>query len=319
MSHTHSRGGALMVCCSLVTYLTREPPSDPIGDFISLLYCALLRNLPESHVTHIRRRGTISNQNACPPYTLSSPPPVTTSLPPPPLAQGGEYSEFAGHDISRRVAGGLSKAGGDRHSDATLLLDDLSLEGLDRFEQMTLRGWEDTFKARGYATVGRVVDPPAPRMFSRAELRAFDGRPAAHFPSAAVNRSETGDREGNKQAASGRGHLSSGRGVGGESGLSGGGDEDGVDKKKGMEEGAEGDGGSLSAPQPMPMPMPSGYASRPIYMGVRDKVFDVSFGGSEFYLEGGPYECLAGRDASRGERGGYADTRLKLLFILCVA
>ena len=45
--------------------------------------------------------------------------------------------------------------------------------------------------------------------------------------------------------------------------------------------------------------MPPGYAAPPIYLGVKDKVFDVSFGGSEFYLKGGAYECLAGRDASR--------------------
>lgn len=45
--------------------------------------------------------------------------------------------------------------------------------------------------------------------------------------------------------------------------------------------------------------MPTGYAIPSIYMGVKDKVFDVSFGGSEFYVEGGAYECLAGRDASR--------------------
>ncbi|CAN0495585.1 unnamed protein product [Ectocarpus sp. 8 AP-2014] len=89
---------------------------------------------------------------------------------------------------------------------------------------MTLRGWEDMFRARGYPSLGRVVAPPPPRLFSRAELRAFDGRPA----DVAAN-----------------------------------------------------------------------YAAQPIYMGVKDTVFDVSFGGSEFYLEGGPYECLAGRDASR--------------------
>ncbi|CAM9368822.1 unnamed protein product [Scytosiphon promiscuus] len=170
---------------------------------------------------------------------------------------GGEYSEFAGHDISRRVARGLSQSGGDSSSDGSggTLLDDLSLEGLDRFEQMTLRGWEDTLRARGYPRMGRVMAPPPPRLFSRAELRAFDGRPAARAPSAA-GRPETGAREGDVQAAAGvRGQS---RALGGRT-----------------------------------------YAVRPIYVGVRDKVFDVSFGGSEFYLEGGPYECLAGRDASR--------------------
>lgn len=42
---------------------------------------------------------------------------------------------------------------------------------------MTLTGWEDMFAARGYPVLGRVVAPPAPRTFSRAELRRFDGRP----------------------------------------------------------------------------------------------------------------------------------------------
>ncbi|CAN0349904.1 unnamed protein product, partial [Hapterophycus canaliculatus] len=164
------------------------------------------------------------------------------------------------------------------------LLDDLSLEGLDRFEQMTLRGWEDTFRARGYPRVGRVVAPPPPRVFSRAELRAFDGRPAAGAP-AATDRLETADGEGDRRTALG--------GTGG------------PPRREGAEKGEEGYGTQeTSTPQkpeplPVPMPTPSSYAARPIYMGVRDKVFDVSFGGSEFYVAGGAYECLAGRDASR--------------------
>lgn len=92
---------------------------------------------------------------------------------------------------------------------------------------MTLAGWEDTFAAKGYPVVGRVLTPPPPRPMSRAELRAFDG--------------------------SDRGRAS----------------------------------------------LPPGYATPPIYLGVRDRVFDVSFGGSEFYSRGGEYHLLAGRDASR--------------------
>lgn len=106
---------------------------------------------------------------------------------------------------------------------------------------MTLTGWEDTFAARGYSILGRVVAPPSPRLLSREELRAFDGR----------------------------GEL--------------------IARKE------EADGGRSSSP----LTMPTGYAVPSIYMGVKDKVFDVSFGGSEFYVEGGAYECLAGRDASR--------------------
>eukprot|EP00752_Nemacystus_decipiens_P013832 g12281.t1 len=148
-------------------------------------------------------------------------------------------------------------------------MDDLSLEGLDRFEEMTLRGWEDTFKARGYPRVGRVVTPPPPRLFSRAELRAFDGRSAVK----ATCEEATGGGRGKR------------------------GQEPWIDAEGNGGTGAEGEAGPESGPAPMTMP--AGYAVRPIYMGVRDKVFDVSFGGSEFYVDGGPYECLAGRDASR--------------------
>ena len=39
---------------------------------------------------------------------------------------------------------------------------------------------------------------------------------------------------------------------------------------------------------------PEGYAATPIYLGVGGKVFDVSFGGAEFYLR------FAGKNTSRG-------------------
>lgn len=148
-------------------------------------------------------------------------------------------------------------------------LDDLSLQGLDRFEKMTLRGWEDTFKARGYPRVGRVVTPPPPRLFSRAELRAFDGRSAA---GAGSERAGGDGRSGEETGVHGEGKGTGGAGAAGE---------------------------AVPGSVPVPVTMPASYAARPIYMGVRDKVFDVSFGGSEFYVDGGPYECLAGRDASR--------------------
>lgn len=144
--------------------------------------------------------------------------------------QDGRYSAFAGHDISRHVASGLAKpvAGRSRLDSAdggNTDLDDLSLEGLGRFELMTLAGWEDTFAARGYPVVGRVLKPPPPRRMSRSELRVYNGS------------------------------------------------ED--------------------------TPLPPGYATPSILVGVKDRVFDVSFGGSQFYRVGGEYECLAGRDASR--------------------
>jgi len=44
---------------------------------------------------------------------------------------------------------------------------------------------------------------------------------------------------------------------------------------------------------------PDGYATAPIYVGVGEKVFDVSFGGVTFYGKGCSYELFAGRDVSR--------------------
>ncbi|CAM9401073.1 unnamed protein product [Ectocarpus sp. 6 AP-2014] len=193
---------------------------------------------------------------------------------------GGEYSEFAGHDVSRRVAHGASHS--DRSS--STLLDDLSLEGLGRFEQMTLRGWEDTFRARGYPSLGRVVAPPPPRLFSRAELRAFDGRPAD------VAASEHGETE--RGAGAGGGEREVGGGEPGEQAAALGRHEEQAAEPLPPEQEAKAKATANAV-------FFSNYAARPIYMGVKDTVFDVSFGGSEFYLEGGPYECLAGRDASR--------------------
>jgi membrane-associated progesterone receptor component len=46
-------------------------------------------------------------------------------------------------------------------------------------------------------------------------------------------------------------------------------------------------------------PVPEGRVDAPIYVGAAGKVFDVSFGGKEFYGEGGPYHLFAGLDASR--------------------
>ncbi|CAM9670941.1 unnamed protein product, partial [Heterosigma akashiwo] len=40
-------------------------------------------------------------------------------------------------------------------------------------------------------------------------------------------------------------------------------------------------------------------SGRPILVGVAGRVYDVSFGGWQFYGEGAPYHLFAGRDASR--------------------
>lgn len=45
--------------------------------------------------------------------------------------------------------------------------------------------------------------------------------------------------------------------------------------------------------------IPEGYATAPIYLGAKGKVFDVSFGGVEFYGPDCSYNTFAGKDASR--------------------
>jgi len=45
--------------------------------------------------------------------------------------------------------------------------------------------------------------------------------------------------------------------------------------------------------------VPVGRVDAPIYVGINGKVLDVSYGGKEYYGEGGPYFVFAGIDASR--------------------
>jgi len=45
--------------------------------------------------------------------------------------------------------------------------------------------------------------------------------------------------------------------------------------------------------------IPTGYATAPVYVALRNKVFDVSFGGVPMYGPGGPYHRFAGKDVSR--------------------
>ncbi len=45
--------------------------------------------------------------------------------------------------------------------------------------------------------------------------------------------------------------------------------------------------------------VPEKYATAPIYISAGGKVYDMSFGGVEFYGKGGAYNLFAGKDASR--------------------
>lgn len=48
-----------------------------------------------------------------------------------------------------------------------------------------------------------------------------------------------------------------------------------------------------------PTEIPDGRLHAPIYMGIKGKILDVSYGGVEMYGPGGPYHIFAGIDASR--------------------
>ena len=45
--------------------------------------------------------------------------------------------------------------------------------------------------------------------------------------------------------------------------------------------------------------IPTGYAAAPIYLGLKGKVYDVSFGGVTFYGKDCAYEAFAGKNATR--------------------
>ena len=45
--------------------------------------------------------------------------------------------------------------------------------------------------------------------------------------------------------------------------------------------------------------VPSGRVDAPIYIGIKNKILDVSYGGKEMYGVGGPYHLFSGIDASR--------------------
>lgn len=46
-------------------------------------------------------------------------------------------------------------------------------------------------------------------------------------------------------------------------------------------------------------PIPEGRIHAPIYVAIKGKIYDVSYGGQEFYGKDGPYALFAGRDVSR--------------------
>merc|ERR1712023_253147 len=45
--------------------------------------------------------------------------------------------------------------------------------------------------------------------------------------------------------------------------------------------------------------VPEGRLDAPIYIAVRRKIYDMSYGGRDFYKPGATYNVFAGRDASR--------------------
>ena len=135
-----------------------------------------------------------------------------------------------------------------------------STEGLGAFERSTLDDWFQKFKYyKCYPVVGRISKPPAPRDFTRAELMQFRGLKR----SAGTDADAAGDAAGDGGTSSSAGDKSSGS--------------------------AAVVAGSAD----------SGRINEPIYMAIKGRVLDVSYGGVEMYGEGGPYFRFAGKDSSR--------------------
>eukprot|EP00953_Heterococcus_sp_UTEX-ZZ885_P021379 11928-Heterococcus_DN1.PRE.1 len=73
----------------------------------------------------------------------------------------GTYSHLVGHDASIAIAKSFKD---------TADLDKFDLSSLSARENMTLNGWAELLEAKGCSTLGRLVQPPAPRPLRVREL-----------------------------------------------------------------------------------------------------------------------------------------------------
>jgi Cytochrome b5-like Heme/Steroid binding domain len=79
----------------------------------------------------------------------------------------GTYSHLVGHDASIAIAKSFLKDTAD--------LDKFDFSSLSARENMTLNGWAEMLETKGCNTLGRLVQPPAPRPLRVSDLAQHSG------------------------------------------------------------------------------------------------------------------------------------------------
>jgi predicted heme/steroid binding protein len=121
----------------------------------------------ESSAAHVVQRNYTLAQLAATPAALSLRGVVyDVSSAPDVYGPEGTYSALVGHDASYAFAKS-SKDAAD--------LDKFDLSSLSARENMTLNGWAEMLEAKGCSTLGRLVQPPAPRPLRVRELAEHSG------------------------------------------------------------------------------------------------------------------------------------------------
>jgi membrane-associated progesterone receptor component len=178
----------------------------------------------------------------------------------------GPYEAFAGHECGVALA---------KMSFDTTYLD--NLDGcltLNFSEKVDLDGWMDKFTYyRCYPIKGRLVPdkyrPSPDRIWTIEELSQYTGAPPTSSSSSKSKPNEDSAVKATKDPLT----------------------TNNTEQKE-----AETNPSSSSVGDTI---VPEGYATPPIYIGLGEYVYDVSFGGVGFYGPGGPYHRFAGTIATR--------------------